>query len=146
MEFFFQSHRILRCFPKEEACSAVLSNLHLFFLAMLSCPMHSSNIVGIELIIDVSAFLIVMENCGKTHPILVRGEVYPIELCNCPKGAFLYPRPTQYGRRKSRIQSMVPINGLFAARLAFGPLSWSPNKTIQSCFFGWSEASEASAA
>ena len=30
-------------------------------------------------------------------------QFFPIELCNCPEGAFLY----------SRIQSMVPINGAF---------------------------------
>ena len=92
----------------------LLSSLHPIWLELISLSFH------------------VMENCGKTHPILsdrsmqlpcsVRGEIYWSSF-------FIY----------SRIQSMVPINGAFCHSTDLLPSGYTTRQSPSGC----SEMSEA---
>ena len=66
-----------------------------------------------------------MENCGKTHPILV-GSNRTMQL---PLGSFFI-------LGESRIQSMVPINGAFCHSTDLLPSGYTTRQSPS----GWSES------
>ena len=82
----------LLCWAKRKANTfcLLLSSLHPIWLELISLSFH------------------VMENCGKTHPIL-----YPDRSMQLPCSSRLGSSFFIYSRGSSRIQSMVPINGAF---------------------------------
>ncbi len=75
----------------------------------------------LELIIDVpfSPFFIVMENCGKTCPILLKIQ-----------SNYAIAQRALFYMKSRRIQSMVPINGAFCHSTDLWPSGYTTRQSL----------------